>query len=83
MLILKTQWTRILLGHLELGFIESYDIRLEEDFKDHLVQPLLANASLDKMTQHHVQLNLVAVQYWGIHHFPGEIMPMDECSDCK
>ncbi|KAF4789352.1 hypothetical protein TURU_152047 [Turdus rufiventris] len=58
------KWTTILLGLLELGFIESYDIRLEEDFNDHLVQSLLANAPLDKMTQHHVQLNLIGVQYW-------------------
>lgn len=66
-----------------VGFIESYDTRLEGDVRDHLDQPLLAKASLDKMVQYPVQLNLVSVQYWGTHCSPGEIIPMDECSNCE
>lgn len=33
----------------------------------------------DKMAQHPVQLNLGNVLHWGIHHFPGKIIPKDRC----
>ena len=36
--------------------------------------------NLDKTAQNSVQLNLISVQCWGIHHFPGEIIPMADCS---
>lgn len=38
---------------------------------------------LDKMAQHHVQLDLKSAQCWGIYNFPMEIMPMADCSHCE
>lgn len=34
------------------------------------------------MFQHLVQLNLRCVQYWGIHHFPGKVIPVADCFHC-
>lgn len=39
--------------------------------------------NLDQMAQHPVQLNLGSTQCWGIPHFPGEIIPVSDCSECK
>ncbi|KAK4828564.1 hypothetical protein QYF61_027533 [Mycteria americana] len=43
----------------------------------------LQKHGVDKMAQHPVQLNLESVQCWGIHHFPGEIIPMANFSHCE
>lgn len=39
--------------------------------------------SLDRMGQHLVELNLKNVQCCRIPHFPGEIIPVPDCSHCK
>lgn len=38
---------------------------------------------LDKMVQHHVQLNLTSIWLWGLHHFPGEVFLKADCSHCE
>lgn len=38
---------------------------------------------LDKMVQHLLQMHFQSVQHLGIHHFPGDIIPKTDCSNCE
>lgn len=38
---------------------------------------------LEKMAQHPVQPHLKSAQHWGIHCFPGEVIPVTDCSHCE
>lgn len=53
------------------------EYQVGREHKVHLFQPFLAKAQ----SRHDdpFQLNLKVVQCWGIHCFPGEIIPMANC----
>ncbi|XP_042662251.1 uncharacterized protein LOC116960958 [Tyto alba] len=70
----------VLLAHISDSGTRITESQGGRDLEDQLVQPSLAKASLDKVAQHPVQLNLKSVRCWGIHHCPGEIIPAADCS---
>lgn len=56
---------------LVYDMIESFNIKLEGDLEDHLIQSFQANARSRQDAQVPIQVNLKSIQSWGSHRFPG------------
>lgn len=69
--------------HLQMGLHEAkLNYRSQVEGTSRTIWSHLSwhKPGLDKLGHHPVQLNLKSIWCWVIHHFPGEIIPVADCS---